>query len=347
MKSYGLLLLFSLILSTVCLSQFSLNEEQKKLINETAFDYPNNSQLSIAIVKGNEILFHGIIKEEDNIREIENKDSIFEIGSITKVFTSLLLSKAVLEDKLTLDDKAHKYLPFKLNKKIRIKQLANHTSGLPRVPRNFAETVTDLNDPYSNYTKENIKAYFDSDSELDNKAGTHYAYSNLGPAVLASVLEQIEQKEYAKLLEEFIFRPMGLSSSFINSNSIQIVPGHNEKGKVIPYWTWHSCMSAAGGIKSNVVDLAKFIQAHFDTENKLLRLAQNPTFKVNDEMSIGLGWHLLKIDEQAPVLWHNGRTAGFTSSMVIRPESEYGIIILSNAAYNNLDRLTFELLKTL
>ena len=111
-------------------------------------------------------------------------------------------------------------------------------------------------------------------------------------------------------------------------------------------------LAGAGAILSTVEDLSKFALAQFDKENNELILTQEPTFKVNDNMQIGLGWHILKGETGRELIWHNGGTGGYTSSMGLDIENKNGIIILSNvSAFNekmgNIDQLLFELIETL
>lgn len=103
---------------------------------------------------------------------------------------------------------------------------------------------------------------------------------------------------------------------------------------------------------SNTEDLSKFALAQFDKNNTKLILTQKPTFKVNENMSVGLGWHILKTENEGELIWHNGGTGGYTSSMALDIDKQNGVIILSNvSAYHkkmtNIDKLCFELIETL
>ena len=123
-------------------------------------------------------------KTNDTIKLIENHKNVFEIGSITKVFTATLLSNFVNDQKLKLDDNIQDYLDFKINAEndITFKELANHTSGLPRVPSNLINQITgfDENNPFKHYNKEKLKDYLTKDVELNQEPGIKYEYSNLG-----------------------------------------------------------------------------------------------------------------------------------------------------------------------
>src|SRR5690606_1563787 len=136
---------------------------------------------------------------------IENHNKIFEIGSITKVFTSTVLASLVEDKKLKLTDEINVYypFPFKDNIKINFESLANHTSGLSRLPENL--DLSDDNNPYKNYGKSQIEEYLKSHLRFDNKTAKMYAYSNLGTGLLGYTLGLSQKTSFQKLLQKSIF----------------------------------------------------------------------------------------------------------------------------------------------
>ena len=121
--------------------------------------FPNKTQLSIAVLKNGKVKYYGIIIKNDTIKSIENQTKVFEIGSITKVFTSSVLASLVIDDKLKLSDFINDYYAFSFNNsaKITFLELANHTSGLPRLPENL-DLSNDTN-PYKNYGVNELNEY--------------------------------------------------------------------------------------------------------------------------------------------------------------------------------------------
>ena len=119
------------------------NQSQIDSINFLLYQLPNNSQIAVALVNGKNVNYYGAIKQNDKIKQIDNHESVFEIGSITKIMTSTILANLVHEDKIALDDPLQKHVPFKLKrpdkdgKTLTIKMLSNHTSGLTRMPNNM------------------------------------------------------------------------------------------------------------------------------------------------------------------------------------------------------------------
>jgi len=132
-----------------------VSETQVDSIFSTLRYYPNKTQLSVVFFDDSSATFYGAIRTADTLQTINNKKSVFEIGSLSKVFTSTLLAELVLQDKLQLDQSIQQYLDFTLNDSLQItfKQLATHTSGLPRIPSGFIwESLWHMDNPYLGIT---------------------------------------------------------------------------------------------------------------------------------------------------------------------------------------------------
>ena len=129
----------------------------------------------------------------------------------------------------------------------------------------------------------------------------------------------------------------------------QLVEGLNTNGEVVPNWDFDVLFSA-GGILSTTEDLVKFANAQFNTKNKALALTRKQTFSVNENMQIGLGWHLLTTESGQNLVWHNGATGGYVSSLSLDMNTQTAVIILSNVSGMNprmgkIDELCFELIE--
>lgn len=155
----------------------SYPKEIAEIVFSKSKDLPNNAQLSIAIIQNGITNYYGITKINDTIKPVENQNKFFEIGSITKVFTSTVLASLVENKKLKLTDEINSYYPFAFKDSIKLtfESLANHTSGLPRLPENL-DLTNDLN-PYKSYGKTKIEEYLKNVVKLENKPSTIYSYS--------------------------------------------------------------------------------------------------------------------------------------------------------------------------
>ena len=287
---------------------------------------------------------------------MSNYKNIFEIGSITKVFTANILAKSVIDNKIKLNENINDYLAikFKNNFSISFKSLANHTSGLPRMPSNFEQEAYSSDNPYKHYNDKYLKDYLKNFMEIDDKNIGNSEYSNLGMGLLGFTLSNIYNLNYEELYQKYIFSKHNMKNTTFNINLVneKLVKGLDVEGNYTSNWELAS-LSSAGGILSNVEDLAKYGIAHFNKSNLDLMLMTKKTVKVNDQVDIGLGWHIINSEKSDNKWhWHNGGTGGYTSSMVIDIKNLVGVIVLSNvSAFNafegNIDQLCFELMKTL
>jgi CubicO group peptidase (beta-lactamase class C family) len=329
----------------------SFPKEIAENIYSKSKNFPNNTQLSIAIIRNGKTNYYGIIKVNDSIKAFENQNRIFEIGSLTKVFTSTVLSSLVVDNKIKLTDNINSFYPFdfKDNVKINFESLANHTSGLPRLPENL--DLSNETNPYKKYGNKEIEDYLKNLLKLENSNSKKYLYSNLGAGILGNTLGLTQKTSFQNLLQKRIFDKYKMENSFMSSQNLEgkLVKGLNENGEIISNWDFDS-LFGGGGILSCTEDLAKFASAQLNPKNKELSLTRTPTFTINEKMKIGLGWHILKSENNQELIWHNGGTGGYSSSMSINIKEKTAVIILSNvSAFNtemkNIDELCFALIK--
>lgn len=220
------------------------------------------------------------------------------------------------------------------------------------MPSNLNLSSVDQDNPYKDYDKEKLIDYLTNEFKLNQEPGIKYEYSNLGAGFLGFVLATISQSSYESLLQEKIFGKYKMENSTSKRENINttLVKGLKPNGEITSNWDF-DILAGCGAIFSTVEDLSKFALAQFDNKNNELALTQKPTFKVNDNMSMGLGWHILKRENGGELIWHNGGTGGYKSSMALDLKHKNGIIILSNiSAFNkkkeNIDQLCFELIET-
>lgn len=311
-------------------------------------EFPNKTQLSIAVIQNGETNYYGIVKENDTIKPIKNQNKIFEIGSITKVFTSTVFASLIEDKKLKMTDEINTFYSFSIkdNTKISFQSLANHTSGLPRLPENL--DLSNETNPYKNYGKREIEEYLKNLLKLENEPLKISSYSNLGAGLLGYTLGLSQKTSFQKLLQKRIFDKYKMTNSFTSSQNLnnRLVKGLDGNGEVVSNWDF-DVLFGGGGILSSTEDLVKFVNAQFNPKNKELALTRKPTFDINESMKIGLGWHILKTENGFNWVWHNGGTGGYSSSMVLDAEKKNGVIILSNASNinENIDDLCFKLMK--
>ncbi len=278
--------------------------------------------------------------------------TMFEIGSITKVFTSLLLADMVAKGEVKLDDPVAKYLPKEVRvptragKEITLLDLATHRSSLPSVPENL-HSADDAN-PYANYTVAEMYDFL-SRYELTRDIGSKFEYSNLGVGLLGHALALRAGKSYEDLVVERICQPLGLADTRITlTKSMRDRLAAPYDKSLVPAKNWDiPTLAGAGALRSDVDDMIRFVSANLFRKKTPFYAAIEDTHKIrnsagSDVLDIGLGWHFLK--RYSPGLyWHNGGTGGYRSFIGFCPETKTGVVVLSNSALG-VDDIGFHLL---
>ncbi|HET7553863.1 MAG TPA: serine hydrolase domain-containing protein [Gemmatimonadaceae bacterium] len=268
-------------------------------------------------------------------------DTRFEVGSVTKIFTSLLLARMVENGGVRLDDPIARYLPDSVQapdyrgQQITLRELATHSSGLPRLPTNIAPA--NMSDPYAGYSAEKLYHFLDS-YELPRAPDSTYEYSNLGAGLLGFLLSRHAGKPFAELLKERIFQPLGMSGSYVaelgESTDTRLAQGHAE-GKPVPFWHFGS-LEGAGAVRSSTRDLLRLIGAELHPERtsmaKAIELSQKIRFHASPQLALALGWHVVQLPDRSSLYWHNGGTGGARSFVGFVPEAGAGVVVLMNEA---------------
>ena len=300
--------------------------------------------LSIGIVKDGQTHFYQFGTTEKGKSQAPTQNTVYEIGSISKTFTSLLLAQAVVEKRVRLDDDIRRYLPGAYpnlafaGQPIRLEQLANTTSGLPDNlpvrPHPLQEANPDSVQAMAvrlldGYTKQ--KLYNDLRSvQLDTVPGRLPRHSNVAAQLLAYILEDVYKRPYAELIKHYIEQPLGMASGTISAVApTQQTTGYNAKGTRMPYFTMQA-MQAAGGLKYSSADMAKYLKYQLAEPNAAVRLSHRAAWGNPDQQAIALNWNLDKTVDSKLRLQESGGTFGFASYCELYPELHYGVVLLSN-----------------
>jgi serine-type D-Ala-D-Ala carboxypeptidase/endopeptidase len=289
--------------------------------------------------EGRRIIAYGHLEKGD-ARPL-NGDTVFEIGSITKVFTSLLLADMVQRGEVALDDPVAKYLPpgvkmpERNGRSITLVDLATHTSGLPPIPTNM--TPKDAANPYADYSVEQLYQFLSS-YELTRDIGSQYAYSNLGGGLLGHVLARRAGMDYEALVRSRICDPLHMKSTRITLTpdmKARLAAGHNAALDPVENWDLPT-FAGAGALRSTANDLLNFLAANLGYTKSPLAPAMASMLKVRRPtgqpgLDIALGWHILTTNGKE-IVWHNGGTGGYRSFMGFDPAARVGVVALSNTS---------------
>lgn len=299
---------------------------------------------------GSEIYSFGK-SSQDNSKKPDG-DTLFETGSITKVFTSLLLADMVERGEMNLDDPISKYLPESVKvptrdgKEITLRHLAAHTSGLPRIPDNFVPA--DMKNPYADYTVEDMYKFL-SGYSLPGDIGEKYEYSNLGGGLLGHILALKAGTDYETLVKTRICEPLKMDSTVITLSSglkKHLATGHDPAGNAVSNWDFRA-LAGAGALRSTAKDMLKFVAANLGLlKSGLYSVMQKTHIAQVDtgipNLKVGLAWHILDLNG-TEIVWHNGGTGGYHSFIGFVKKKGIGVVVLSNSA-NDIDDIGIHLL---
>jgi D-alanyl-D-alanine-carboxypeptidase/D-alanyl-D-alanine-endopeptidase len=266
-------------------------------------------------------------------------DTVFEIGSITKVFTALVLADMVRRGEVALTDPVGKVLPPEVKvperngQSITLQHLAMHVSALPRLPMNFRPK--DAGDPYADYSVDSLYQFLSS-HELRRDVGSRYEYSNLATGLLGHALARHAGMAFEELVRTRITQPLGLANTGIalsRGMKERLTPGHNEHLDRVP--NWHLlALAGAGALRSTTNDLLAFLAANLGLEKSPLaeamaamRSVRGPRGEGGREMA--LGWMVSKIGDRE-IVWHNGATGGYWTFIGFDLKNRLGVVVLSN-----------------
>ncbi len=284
--------------------------------------------------------------------------TLFEIGSVTKVFTATLLAEMAGAGLVDLEDPIRKLLPKSVRlptwegQEITLLHLAVHTSGLPRLPNNILiQIIQNPANPYAKYTVKDLYEFL-SEHELRRSIGQKYEYSNVGMGLLGHALALKCGTTYEQAVVGRICRKLGMNDTRISLTSEQkkrLATGHSPSGQPVGYWDTPT-LAGAGALYSSAEDLLKFLSANLGCSGGRLAEIMAKTchpirVKTDQEfLEVALAWHVFALkDEGINVFWHNGGTGGFRSWIGFIKQSRVGAVVLSNSA-NEPDKLGLQIL---
>jgi len=280
-------------------------------------------------------------------------NTVFEIGSISKVFTSTVLAQLVQEGKVRLEDPAQKYLPATVHlptrngKEITLGNLAMQNSGLPRMPSNFKPA--DAANPYADYTVQQMYDFL-SGYQLPRDPGAEFEYSNIGVGLLGHILSRVTGLSYEEMERQRVWQPLGMTNTAITFTpwmKAHLALGHDPQGKVAANWDLPT-LAGAGAIRSTTTDMLKFLDANLHPERGALQramaFAQQERAPAGN-MVIGLNW-LTAHAGPDKIVWHNGGTGGYRTFIGFDPSRKTGVVVMTNSAGEGADDVGFHILNS-
>ncbi|WP_299620433.1 serine hydrolase domain-containing protein [uncultured Tenacibaculum sp.] len=304
--------------------------------NET-LEQGNINTISLAIYKEGKV-YHNYYGKKTNLTDSTH----FEIASITKVFTGSLVAKAVLENKIKLEDDIRLYLKGDYSNlefqgtPITIKDLLTHTLGfkdrrppkLDKIWENVSKGVYETKP--IDYSLEDFLEEL-KNVELDKKPGTYYTYNSVGPEILAYILEQVYQESYEIILDSFLSE-LDMKSAYLEGNKLAskyLVDGYDENGKLAPK-AKNILLGGGGGMVATLPDLIKFMKFQLESDNPLIKESTKQLYVDREGDKTGYLWDVDFAEKEGFYYKKTGTSNGVQSVILICPDTKYGLILIAN-----------------
>jgi CubicO group peptidase (beta-lactamase class C family) len=335
--SRPLIVLFFGIFLIACRGQVELTEETRQQIQQrVAHDI--NPGIVVGIIDANGVRYHSFGRKSVTGGEPVDEYSVFEIGSISKTFTGIILADKVLKGEVKLEDRLQELVPpgveapTRNGQSIKLIHLANHTSALPRLPANF--NPANPANPYADYTEEQLYDFLDT-YVLTRDIGSQYEYSNYAMGLLGHVLASRANKTYETMLSDAICEPLGLGNTRVvltPEMRRNLAIGHSA-GMEVENWDL-PVLAGAGGIRSNTVDMVNYLAANMGSQETALypamQLSHKNSRRPGDTPEVGLGWHIMDLGDM-DIIWHNGGTGGYRTFIGFERGGDTGVVVMSNS----------------
>lgn len=323
------------VLLLICNFSFGQGFSKKidSIIKDNFQDNPDVA-ISVGFINHNEEYYtaYGKLNKESQINI--NKNSMFEIASITKILTSNLIAQAVIENKLNLDDYIDDYLPKEyvlhqnLRNKIKISDLASHQSGLSDL--DFGKLIK-LNpqQPLRSVTEKTLTTIINNCDELIDYG--QYRYSTIGYTLLGQILEKVYGKSYDEIIRQKIIDPLQMANTFTKDSNVKYkTTGYNPNGGIQEFLEWNITASA-GLVKSSTSDMITFLKAILKNDNVLAKAAliTEKLYYKEGKRELGLGVNI-NTDDENTIYLKSGDSMGQSSIICYNRVDNWGIIILLN-----------------
>ncbi len=338
----------SILLSCCQQTTFAQDNERDWLMTEIEKIIRFDTEISFKTVPG---FIIGVIDEDSTYifpfgHKMPSKKSgsigendIFEIGSISKLYTTSIIRMLVQEKKLSYSQHINEFLPEeyqnpRLNH-INIHSLIHHQSGLPLRPYMFGAKEQDSQNPYLYYTRTDLLEFFRD--YIPEKEGFVYSHTNY--ALLELIIEKVTGQNFDDVFQRYLKQPLQLKNTFIDfpeQKENYISPGYDKAVNLTKPWLYSS-FRASEGVKTSITDALKYLNFILrDDQVNMFRdsVVMDEEFPLensfNQHLTIENGWHILQVKNHKIAI-HTGRTSGHSCFMGMVKSSKTAVVIFSNS----------------
>lgn len=333
------------------------NEIEDIIFHDTDINLKKTPGFHISVIDGDSTYHLGFGSKYFDRSESPSSEDLYELGSISKSFTAILLDMMVEKELLSYDDPVNTHLPSQYSNprldELQIRDLVEHTSGLDKRPKFFGKYSNNPQNPYETYTPETLLKYYRN--YIPGKDEKAYKYSHSNFALLEIILKKVGKQSYDQLLDQYIFAPLGMTNSYAHQTQekkIDIAPGYDKADRLTAPWNFKS-FAASEGLKSNAKDLSLWVRAqwedtHSTIDKSIAHCQKVKTEKsLNDHISSAWAWQIFYRErDEYPIYTSSGSTSGHRAFIAYIKETKTAVILLSNSTQllDNLPILVLRLI---
>lgn len=299
---------------------------------------PANAGMVIGRIRNGkpDIQYYGVADKATSAKL--DAESIFELGSISKPLTGILLHTLIADGKISLDDPVNKFLPDDSQlpkvkgRDMLIRHLVTHSSCLPRMPDNFNPPLSETSNPYNYYSEKELLECLPKVSTGECELNASPNYSNLGAGLLGYVLTKISKQTYPELFEARIAKPLKTKSFGVMGKSDKWTQGHTPSGAAQPQWTFTDALVGAGGVDASAEDMVKLLEFLMKPDRSSLGKAVTASIvpQLQGQQGVFATFWVRTTRDSRTLIWHNGMTGGFNAFLGWVEGTQNGVFILTN-----------------
>ena len=333
-----------LVLALAAASSHAMtNDQLRQVVDQRLKGDRTGACMAVAVVEKGQVARTFACADDADASRIDARTA-FEIGSVSKTMTAALLAELIKQGKASLGDPLSDYLPAGTRvpefegKRILLRHVVTHTSGLAVLPSRLGATGTD--DPYVNLTEDALLASL-GDVTLTAAPGTRFEYSNFASMLLSYAVARRAGTDYETLVDTQLFTPLKMEGAYIKQlpSGIRAAQGHSPNRRPVSAWNFSTNLAGVGGVRATLDDMVKYVQGELGQPaisiTPALKLSQQ---QVSKTPAMAMNWMLLPVAGRT-VHVHEGGTGGFSSFVAFDNEQQRGVVILSDTTWNSLGSL--------